>query len=136
MSRIDIVPAGTGVLLRGQAGQTYTIPQAETDFVYSNLLTGVLEETTPATGYVLQGSLFVAADGVQTVKAGEAYLNLPANGAKTLKLKFIDTTSDIDGIHYQSNAKDAWYTLQGTRLTTKPAQRGIYLNGGRKVYVQ
>ena len=30
---------------------------------------------------------------------------------------------------------DGWYTLSGTRLPSKPSQRGIYINNGRKVVI-
>jgi hypothetical protein len=31
---------------------------------------------------------------------------------------------------------DAWYTLDGRRLQGQPAQKGLYINGGRKVVVR
>ena len=34
------------------------------------------------------------------------------------------------------NKADAWYTLDGRRLDGKPAVRGIYIIGGRKVVIK
>ena len=31
---------------------------------------------------------------------------------------------------------DAWYTLDGRKLDSKPAQRGIYINNGRMVLIK
>lgn len=31
---------------------------------------------------------------------------------------------------------DAWYSLDGVRLSGKPAQRGIYINNGNKVVIK
>ena len=31
---------------------------------------------------------------------------------------------------------DGWYTLDGRRLSEKPTQSGVYINGGRKVVIK
>jgi hypothetical protein len=31
---------------------------------------------------------------------------------------------------------DAWYTLDGRRLTGKPTAKGLYINNGRKVVIK
>ena len=36
----------------------------------------------------------------------------------------------------QTEASDAWYRLDGSRLSGKPAQKGIYLNNGKKYVVK
>ena len=33
------------------------------------------------------------------------------------------------------HSADAWYTLSGVRLNGKPTQRGLYIQGGKKVLV-
>lgn len=143
MSSVNIVPAKTGLLLVGTAGQEYEVPFAETDFIYSNLFRGLIEDVEVTSGYVLSGNEFVAVDDVVTVKGGEAYLNVtPAANAPRLAIRFTDTTdlSDIAGVsavlYDEVEASDAWYTLQGVRLKEKPSKTGIYLHGGRKVIVK
>ena len=39
----------------------------------------------------------------------------------------------ITDIKAQTSVNDAWYDLNGQRLPGKPAQKGIYINNGRKV---
>ena len=34
------------------------------------------------------------------------------------------------------NSMDAWYTLDGRRLTGKPTAKGLYINNGRKVVIK
>ena len=36
----------------------------------------------------------------------------------------------------RSKMEDVWFTLDGRRLDGKPAQRGVYVNGGRKVVMK
>ena len=35
-----------------------------------------------------------------------------------------------------TNYSDAWYTLDGRRINGKPTQKGVYINGGRKVVIK
>ena len=133
------VPAGTGILLKGTAQQTYMLPTIATDFVYNNMLVGVTENKTISKGYVLRKGMFEEVTGSKDLSAGTAYLQLPTGtqGAKQIALHFVD--SDQTGIEQVENDEfDAlpWYTLQGVCLKGKPNRRGIYLHGGRKVLVK
>lgn len=138
MSRVESVPANTGILLMGNAGNAYKVPFAETDFVYSNLLVGALNDMEITNGFVLKDGVFRAVEGSAIVQGGEAYLNIPYDvGKKQLKLKFTDTLNEISDIQSAFRAQDnVWYNLQGVRLQHKPAQRGVYLHQGRKVLVK
>lgn len=146
LTRVAEVPANTGVILRGSAGQTYKVPVKETAFVYSNLFVGVTEDTDITSGYVLNNSHFKVVYGSETVKGGEAYLNINADGKKQLKIRFTDTLIGVDYVEVVPTGVDyvevvsgnlaGWHTLQGIRLDHKPTQRGIYLHGGRKVLVK
>ena len=142
MSRVDKVPARTGLLLIGEP-DFYEVPFAETDFVYSNLFRGLLEDVEVTSGYVLEGDEFVAIEGTKTVKGGEAYLNIaPVANASRLKLRFADTIglSDAAGIDAvlldDAATPGVWYTLQGVRLNGKPSKPGVYVRQGRKVVVK
>ena len=44
----------------------------------------------------------------------------------------LSTTDDTDF----TDSDDAWYTLDGRKLSGKPSQRGVYIRGGRKIAVQ
>ena len=142
LSHVNIVPAKTGILLIGKAGQNYEVPFADADFIYSNLFRGLLEDVEVTSGYVLDADRkeFVAVDGTVTVKGGEAYLNVePVVNASRLTIRFTDTItiSGIDDILLDAAATSgAWYTLQGIRLNGKPGKPGIYVHQGRKVVVK
>ncbi len=97
------VPAGTGVLLKGEVGATYKVPTLlNSDYSYNNALVGVLNETEVTTGYVFD-ELFKAVDGSAVVPTNTAYLLLPAateSGVNELKCYLTDGPSvkgDING---------------------------------------
>ena len=133
MTRVRSVPAKTGLLLEGEAGKTYTVPVAETNYIYSNLLVGVLKDTEIGAGFVLNKEVFEVINEPHIVKAGEAYLNITAANVSQLNLRFTDT----DGVESVSSSDDTnWHTLLGVRLNVKPNQKGVYINSGRKVLVK
>ena len=137
MSRVEKVPAKTGLFLIGEPDKSYRVPAYETDFFYSNLLEGVTKATSITSGYVLDGDQFVSFLGSYTVNDGEAYLKIPYVGGKQqLGIRFTDTTTGMEDLKMQPGDEAAWYTLQGTRLTQKPTQQGIYLHQGKKVLVK
>ena len=139
MTKVERVPSHTGVLLLGKMGQTYEIPIAQFECDYSNLLVGVVTDTPITQGYTLDSDgCFSPINGTQTIKAKEAYLNLPQNNASQVKICFEDgIATDIDTIEKTTDSpSDTWFTLQGNRLNKKPIKQGIYLHGGRKVFVK
>lgn len=122
---IEVIPAGTGVMLFGQgshklySSEGYTVTTPTT-----NYLVGVTTDT-PAIidSYVLQngvdGIAFyqVKTAGITTVTAGKAYLQLPNETpqAKTIRI-FNDTEST--GIQTPDNADEieSIYTIDGKKL--------------------
>ena len=148
MTRAYDVPAGTGLVLKGEPG-TYSIPTCESFTVISNLLKGVTEATNiNATedgyvNYVLNnGSLGVGFYKVGTagasLEAGRAYLQIPAETASSrsaLKLRFDDeeestAISDVE----RQEVNTAVYDLQGRRV--EQPQRGLYIRNGKKVIIK
>ena len=150
----DIVPAGTGLLMKGAQGEykMYATTE-EAKEVYAdnlNLLKGALDNnpiTAPG------NLLYIFANGerglgfywqkdsgngqqVQNM-AGKAYLQVPTNSAvKGFRLNLGDTTG-ITAVE-TTNGNAPVYTLSGVRvngsLNNLPA--GIYIVGGKKVYVK
>ena len=62
------------------------------------------------------------------------------NKVKALSMNF-DGGEDPDGITLIDNEQltidnDAWYTIDGHRLSGKPVQKGVYVNNGKKVAVK
>ena len=71
--------------------------------------------------------------------AGKAFLPLNIeNGAKPiLNMVFANETTGINSLSSDDNAlQNDWFSLDGTRLNGKPTQRGIYINGNKKVVVK
>ena len=152
MTRAYDVPAGTGLLVKGEPG-TYEIPYKPSQSIVSNLLKGVTTETNLAatTGgyanYVLAsgtngtGFYRVPADGT-TLAAGRAYLSIPAEIAASrsaLRLAF-DDEDEATGISASlTNSEEriensAVYDLQGRRV--EQPQPGLYIRNGKKVVIK
>ncbi len=148
MTRAYDVPAGTGLMLKGEPG-TYSIPTCESFTVVSNLLKGVTEATNiNATengyiNYVLNnGSQGVGFYKVGTagasLEAGRAYLQIPAEtpaSRNALKLHFDDEeeVTAIDDV-LQQDGKTVLYDLQDRRV--EQPQRGLYICNGKKVIIK
>lgn len=68
-----------------------------------------------------------------------AYLDLTASSASAARgFVFVldDSPTSISRIRTTESAADAlWYTLDGTVLSQKPTEKGIYIHGGRKISV-
>ena len=91
MMRVYDVPAGEGLLLKGEPG-TYEIPYSQSYSVYSNLLKGVMTATNVSAteggyeNYVLgSGSkgvgFYKVGSAGASLEAGRAYLQIPAETA-------------------------------------------------------
>ena len=139
LMRVTKVPAGTGVLLRGETGNYYPSLSDQGSSIYSNFLVGNLTETSLTDGYVLKGDCFERVDVATAIPANSAYLTLPASaqGVKRLTLKFMEETTGIDLVKDDMPQGDShWYSLQGTRLNGTPSTPGIYIRNGKKVMVK
>ena len=144
MLKVTSVPAGTGVLLRGEAG-SYEVPVAESTTYLVNLLVPAVNEITleqEADGkanYVLskpegKDVAFYRVSQSGTFGPNKAYLQLPTSivgGNSRLGISFEETT----GIPTPSpsRAGGEWYDLQGRKIEGKPMQKGVYVYNGKKV---
>ena len=158
LTRATKIPAETGFVVKG-AANTYEIPAAATDYVYSNMLVGVLEATTVAktdgtyTNYVLgKGSDGVAGFFVATgdaVPANKAYLQIPTSAVTTddtssakasLCLSFDDEESNTTGIIQtreqsdRTSGKAVIYNLNGQRKQS--LTKGLNIVNGKKIFVK
>lgn len=68
-----------------------------------------------------------------------AYLDLTASSASAARgfvFALDDSPTSISRIRTAESSADAlWYTLDGTVLSQKPTEKGIYIHGGRKIVV-
>ena len=149
----SIVPAGTAVLLRGEA-TTYNAIQLTDCTVAAptgNLLHGSTIDAETKGGakyYKLTygtidgqrkfGFFWGAANGAAfTNAAGKAYLAVPAEIAATgFRLDGMDATG-IGQVEVGSQHANAAYSLSGVRVdSSKPLPAGAYIINGRKVIVK
>ena len=132
------VPANTGLLLYGNAGE-YTIPVASTDGspVDGNLMTAGTGENVTS-GYVLSGLHGdfrpVPTSGV-VVPYGKAYLSIP-NSTRSLSIAFDDETTGINSVESENNGllNGDFYNVAGQRVA-KPT-KGLYIVNGKKVIIK
>ena len=152
LTRVESVPAGTGLLLRGTAGETYKVPYAESASYYVNMLKPVPTATTIAqtegdyTNYFLgkQGDPEVIgfykgkAEGT-AVSAQKAYLQLPTSavaGTKSIGIYFDDTTG-VGEVKASTMAPEGVYDIHGRKIPAgQKLTRGIYIINGKKVSIK
>ena len=152
MTRVYKIPAGEGLLLKGEPGN-YDIPSAPVDYVYANLLVGVPTATTvdptdgEYTNFILSKDElnvigFYPLSKSGTIASGKAYLHIPSAAfatARKVNMVFEDEEEeDVTGIK-DLNEKGAmsnekFFDLQGRRVV-KPT-RGLYIKGGKKIMVK
>lgn len=140
-----IINKGTGVILSGTAGQTYTVPVTKENVsaTSGNELKGVIEDTAieyTADGkfnYILQNGTFKKATG-DKLKAGKAYLNTnydvnaSADGARELKIVVEGEATAIKAI--ETAADKNVYDLQGRKVAAPT--KGLYIVNGKKMIVK
>jgi surface protein len=148
LTRVMKVPAGTGILVKGDAG-IYKIPHAKVQSAYANWFVGNLGATISIaatdgdkTNYYLSGKdgSFVSVNGSANIGTNKAYLQLPTSvfaGTRSIGISYDDedgTTSIRDLTPALSEGEGAWYTLQGQRVA-KPG-KGLYIRNGKKVVIR
>lgn len=124
---IDEAPAETGVILKGTAGATYTIPvKADAAaLTVTNLLHAAVTDTPieANTSYIMKSGEFHLVTAASTVPAGKAYLQ-PANpGAKALTVAFADDVTGIANVNAAEAAQPVKRIVKG--------QLVIEMNGKR-----
>ncbi|MBQ6681397.1 MAG: leucine-rich repeat domain-containing protein [Prevotella sp.] len=138
---IFMVPAGTGkvsvtgqtigssslmVKIGSQVAQSFQLAERETVQIPYTV-------TEPTYVYIYAGTSVqgARAQGATTAAAAE-------NSVKVYSYKWEPTeTTGINSIHNSQftieNEAGAWYTLDGRKLSGKPAQKGVYIVNGKKV---
>lgn len=145
-----LVPAGNGVVLKGSA-EAYTLairPDAEARTLPDNDLTGTTTAQPLAEGsliYVLgqnQGTPgFYLPNLAQTeLSANKAYIDGTPAQALAAGYRFVlgdDETTGIGSVQTPDGptADQPCYDLQGRRVG-QPRQGGVYIQGGKKVYIR
>ncbi|MBP3775890.1 MAG: leucine-rich repeat protein [Prevotella sp.] len=122
--------------------------------------TGIYGFSAQATGGISQGE-FVKVGAYVKVKPMRAYLKYKDGGEdyagarsmdraassetlpETISVRLIDAEGNVTGIGTLETRTgevrfdpEAWYTLNGVRLSGQPTQKGIYVNNGKKVIIK
>lgn len=149
----EAVAAGTGLILKGTAGESYNIPvtTSGTDLSASNKMVGCTTATTLTSEtpnvsnfYVLVNgatepefqnlATYVATNNV-TIPAGKAYLN--ATGVDAARLSIIfddDETTGVHNLDANDDLNNEVYDLQGRRVVQP--QKGLYIVNGKKIVIK
>lgn len=150
------VPAGEGLLLKGTADATVTIPIATTDgtAIEGNKLVGctsALEITKNTAGYeyfyVLASNNgkaefqniknYVGTDNhTVTIPAGKAYLDgYPTGPARALNMVFEEeNVTGVNSVQGSGSKVNGYYDLQGRRVS-QPT-KGLYIMDGKKIIIK
>lgn len=165
LTKVDEVPAGTGVLIKGTAN-TYVIPTNSTYFCYANMLRGVVEDTYISysqwyegwNGYGQYANYILGTDGEfykttgEELPANSAYLMIPSkyvenNSLAKISTIFLDDEEEMNGIATgigfikagepkTITTNDDVYNLQGQKVNSKTLKPGIYIKNGKKFMVK
>ena len=98
--------------------------------------------------YLGDNSTLYYPNAAKTIGAFRAYFQLKQgltagsqSAVRAFVLNFGDDSNatGIISVHdsgFMVNGSDAWYSLDGRKLSGKPTQRGIYINNGKKVVIK
>ena len=146
------VPAGTGLMLKGTANETYQIPVAASGSALSgNKLVGCTSSTDITSSTENYTSFYVlvntethpelqnigtwVASNTLTIPAGKAYLDATGLSAARLSIAFEDETTGLNDLRSEmSDGRSDYYNLAGQRVV-KPA-KGLYVKNGKKYIIK
>lgn len=145
---IEYIPANNAVLLEraaNGAANGYTAgAYTGTTTQVTNLLAGSPEamkiSTLDASSvYVLYNDQFKRATS-GTIPARRAYLPLgaavaPAHARQSMNINISDGSVTAIKTLAVDDSNDSWYTIDGLKLNGKPQRKGLYINKGKKVYI-
>ena len=146
LTPVKKVKAHTGLILKGEAGNTYTLPilasnEAKLDAVDNQLVDCVdaIWSTGRDKDYFLSNGEFVKSDHNGWALPGKSYLFINGgrgNGSNRPLRVYVDNTATaIDGITNNPVVKDeAYYNLQGVKV--QHPQHGVFIHNGKKVVLK
>lgn len=141
------VPAATGMLIAGTAGDPFTINTTAdaTEAPAVNLFVGLpAGGEAPVGSYVFAwptadpsaASFYIVKTAPAALGAGKAYLDVPAGGDARLSLSFGEDAGEATGISEMKSQKadGAIFNLRGQRVAQP--QKGLYIMNGKKTIVK
>ena len=143
------VEAGVPVIVRrdnAATGITITAENVEVDAAahdngYGDLtLNGTFEGEKINSGYYIANDKFWNAanyNGDVTIPPFRAYMTASALCAKSIAIfDPEEEMTDVTTVTADETDPEAWYTLGGVKLDSKPVKAGTYVHGGKKVVVK
>jgi|GEM_PF-6396185 len=136
------IPAGQAVILKSSAESITLTPAATTSFDFSdNDLKGGTEVTSGYDAYTLSrgidsnGALgFYKFSG--SLVGSKAHLEIKTSAGSRSFIGIGDGTTAIELPALAEDEAAEWYSLDGQRLSEKPARKGIYVKNGQKVVIK
>ena len=150
VTSIGYIPADEAILLQREengaaSGYTATAYTSQPTG-FTNMLRGSEDDTSIEDGdfegpvYVLFNDKFKRAIS-GTIPARRGFLVpgemvAPGEAPQYLTISITDgNTTAIDTLTVDDNSNDSWYTIDGLKLNGKPQRKGLYINNGKKVYI-
>ena len=148
LTQVKRVKAHTGLILKGEAGKTYTLPilasnEDALDAVTDNQLKDCVDavwSTGRDNDYFLHDGKFVKSANNGWALPGKSYLYIssgrrPNNSESPLRVYVDNTATAINGITNNPVVKDeAYYNLQGVKV--QRPQHGVFIHNGKKVVLK
>ena len=148
LTPVKKVAAKTGLILKGEAGQTYTVSilasnEAGLEAAPGNQLVDCVDalwSTGRENDYFLHDGKFVKSAHNGWVLPGKSYLYIEGgrhtnNSESPLRVYVDNTATAIDGITNNPVVKeDAYYNLQGVKV--QRPQHGVFIHNGKKVVLK
>lgn len=147
LTPVKKVKAKTGLILKGEAGKTYTLPilasnEEGLDEATGNQLVNCVDaiwSTGRDNDYFLHDGEFVKSANNGWVLPGKSYLYINGgrvNGINSPLRVYVDNTATaINGITNNPVVKDeAYYNLQGVKV--QRPQHGVFIHNGKKVVLK
>ena len=157
LTAAGVVPAETGLLLKGTASTTFVVPFAtDAEAPTTNYLVGVTDGTTSVPETTATNTNFILANGTHGINwytlseagaigANKAYLSLPteqlnlSSSAPGFTWVYDGETTSLKNVQrstFNVQCDNSWYTLDGRKLDKQPTQKGIYVVNGKKVVIK
>ncbi len=148
LTPVKKVKAHTGLILKGEAGKTYTLPilasdEAGLEAVTDNQLVDCVDAVWSSShdkDYFLFNGKFVKSENAGWALPGKSYLYIssgrrPNNSESPLRVYVDNTATAINGITNNPVVKDeAYYNLQGVKV--QRPQHGVFIHNGKKVVLK
>lgn len=148
LTQVKRVAAHTGLILKGEAGKTYTLPILASDADGLEAPAGnqlvdcvnAIWSTGCDKDYFLHDGEFVMSTNDGWALPGKSYLYIEGgrhtnNSNSPLRVYVDNTATAIDGITNNPVVKDeAYYNLQGVKV--QRPQHGVFIHNGKKVVLK